>query len=75
MLKTQICVTRPQCVKKKYATQDNNKYDHILKRGPGSIVGIANGYELDGPGIESWWGQDFLRPSRLVLGPTTQPPV
>jgi hypothetical protein len=24
--------------------------------GPGSVVGIATGYELDGPGIESWWG-------------------
>ena len=24
--------------------------------GPGSIVGIATGYGLDGPGIESRWG-------------------
>ena len=24
--------------------------------GPGSIVGIATGYGLDGLGIESWWG-------------------
>jgi hypothetical protein len=42
--------------------------------GPGSVVGIATGYGLDGPGIESWWGQDFLYLSRLALGPT-QPPV
>ena len=27
--------------------------------GPGSLVGIAIGYVLDGPGIESRWGQDF----------------
>jgi len=27
--------------------------------GPGSVVGIATGYGLDGPGIESRWGQDF----------------
>jgi hypothetical protein len=24
--------------------------------GPGSLVGIATAYGLDGPGIESWWG-------------------
>jgi hypothetical protein len=27
--------------------------------GPGSSVGIATGYGLDGPGIESRWGRDF----------------
>ena len=42
--------------------------------GPGSSVGIATGYELDGPGIESRWGLDFLHLSRPDLG-TTQPPV
>jgi hypothetical protein len=42
--------------------------------GPGSSVGIATGYGLDGPGIESWWGRDFSHTSRLALGPT-QPPV
>ena len=26
---------------------------------PGSLVGIAIGYRLDGPGIESRWGRDF----------------
>ena len=31
----------------------------ILWRGPGSAVGIATGYGLDGPGIESRWGRDF----------------
>jgi hypothetical protein len=39
----------------------------------GSSVGIATDYGLDGPGIESRWGEIF-RPSRLALGPT-QPPV
>jgi len=43
-------------------------------RGPGSVVGIATGYGLDGPGIESRCGQDFLHLSRAALGPT-QPPV
>ena len=42
--------------------------------GPGSVVGIAIGYGLDGPGIESRWGRDFPHLSRPALGPT-QPPV
>jgi hypothetical protein len=40
----------------------------------GSSVGIATGYELDGPGIESRWKRDFPHLSRTALGPT-QPPV
>jgi hypothetical protein len=43
-------------------------------RGPGSSVGIATGYGLDGKGIESRWGRDFPHLSRPALGPT-QPPV
>jgi hypothetical protein len=43
-------------------------------RGPGSVVGIANGYGLDGPGIEFRWWRDFQHLSRPALG-TTQPPV
>jgi len=40
-----------------------------------SSVGIATGYGLDGPGIESrWGGRDFPHLSRPALGPT-QPPV
>ena len=27
--------------------------------GPGIVVGIATGYALDGPGIESRWGEIF----------------
>jgi hypothetical protein len=37
---------------------------------PGSVVGIATGYWLDGPGIESWWGRDFPHLSRPALVPT-----
>ena len=32
----------------------------VLYYGLGSSVGIATDYGLDGPGIESWWGRDFL---------------
>jgi len=41
---------------------------------PGSSVGIVTGYGLDGSGIESRCGRDFLHLSRPALGPT-QPPV
>jgi len=42
--------------------------------GPGSIVGIATGYELDSQGIESRWWRDIPHLSRPALG-STQPPV
>ena len=45
----------------------------FLTRGPGSSVSIVTDYGLDGPGIESRWGEIF-RPSRPALGPS-QPPV
>ena len=50
---------------------------HIITSGlsgPGSVVGIATGYGLGSPGIESQWGRDFTHLSRPALGPT-QPPV
>ena len=42
--------------------------------GRDSSVGIAIHCGLDGPGIESRCGRDFLHPSRRALGPT-QPPT
>ena len=45
----------------------------VNKCGPGSVVGIASGYGLDGAGIESRWGRNFPHLS-WALGPT-QPPV
>jgi hypothetical protein len=38
--------------------------------GSGRSIGIATGYGLDGPGIESRWGRDFTHLSRPALGPT-----
>jgi len=45
----------------------------IIRSGPGSSVGIATEYGLDGPGSNSG-GDEIFPPSRLALGPT-QPPV
>jgi hypothetical protein len=42
--------------------------------GPGSSVGIATAYRLEGPGIESRWERDFSHLSRPSLR-TTQPPI
>jgi len=38
--------------------------------GPGSVVGIATGYGLDDPGIESQWGARFSAP--VQTGPGAQ---
>ena len=40
-----------------------------VQKSLGSSVGIATGYGLDGPGIESRWGRDFPHLSRPALGP------
>ena len=39
--------------------------------GPGSVVGIATGYGLDGPGIEFRWGVRLSAP--VQTGPRAQP--
>ena len=44
-----------------------------VRDGPGSSVGIATDYGLEGPGSNAG-GDEILRPSRPALGPT-QPPV
>ena len=41
--------------------------------GPGSSVGIATDYGLDGPGSNPG-GEEIFRPSRPALG-LTQPPI
>jgi hypothetical protein len=49
-------------------------YYYFYSMGRDSSVGIATRYRLEGPGIESRWGPDYLHPSRPALGPT-QPPI
>jgi len=46
---------------------------YIYIYGPGSSVGIATDYGLDGPGSNSG-GDEIFRPFRSALRPT-QPPV
>jgi hypothetical protein len=41
------------------------------QRGPGSSVGRATGYGLEGPVIEFWWGRYYPHLSRPTLGPAT----
>ena len=42
----------------------------IVVCGPGSSIGIATDYGLDGPGIESWWGRDI---PPVQIGPGAHP--
>jgi hypothetical protein len=48
----------------------HNYRPHKL-RGPGSVVGIATGYGLDGSGIASRWGARFFAP--VQFGPGAHP--
>ena len=52
----------------------NFSWRRMNTNGPRSVVGIATGHGLDGPGIESRWKRDFPHLFRPALGPT-QPPV
>jgi hypothetical protein len=60
-------------------TKPTDAYKHlrvsnIILVGRCSVVGIATGYGLDGPGIKSRRERDFPHLSRPAPGPT-QPPV
>ena len=53
---------------------DVTKTEFVLIVVRNNSDGIATGYGLDGPEIQSRWGRDFLQLSRPALRPT-QPPV
>jgi hypothetical protein len=71
---TEKLVIKSLCFIKQQITKYLLKYRPY--RGLGSSVGMATGYGLDGPGIESRWGCDcdFSHTFRPALEPT-QPPV
>ena len=50
------------------------KLTFVMIRGSQDIFGIATRYGLEGPGLEPWWGRDFLHPTRPAPRPS-QPPV
>jgi hypothetical protein len=48
----------------------NIKRSNIFSGAPDSVVVMAAGYELHGPGLEPWWG----RPSRpMHISPEAHP--
>jgi len=48
----------------------NNFVTSAKDSGPGSLVGVATGYGLNGPGTQTRWGRDFPHLSRPAVGPT-----
>jgi len=54
-------------------TEDGIYTRYMTSSGPGSVVGIATGYGLDGPGSNPIGGRDFPHLSRTALGPTQLP--
>jgi hypothetical protein len=69
-------VTRWQWSFNTYTKHEIVRTVHIRRsrngqRGPGSSVGIATGYGMDGPGIESRWRARFYAP--VQTGPGAHP--
>ena len=56
------------------STMSNSIQNLIVYCGPGSSVGIATDYGLDGPGSNPG-GDGIFRPSRPALGPTQLPVI
>ena len=60
---------RDSAIQRRNNTQNNTKVQNTQNRkrkyktsGPGSVIGIATAYGLEGPGIESRWGARFSAP-------------
>jgi hypothetical protein len=60
------------CIAQMHLYLQNRNYTYSTTAcGPGSVIGIATGYGLDGPGIESQWGARFSAP--VQTGPGAHP--
>ena len=70
-----LALTQLRAIYCKYEAASDNftVLRSFIECGPGSSVGIATDYGLDGPGSNPG-GDEFFRPSRPALRPT-QPPV
>ena len=49
------------CLKPQQDTEVHHFAYYMFQSGPVSVVGIATGYGLDRPGIESRWGAEISR--------------
>jgi len=67
------CRTKDACCDRTQSVKDFCVSSRKNVSGPFSSVGIATGYGLDGPGIESRWGRDFPHLSRPALWPNQTP--
>ena len=63
----QTALFKKNCIFSKYLSLSNS-----VSCGPGSSVGIATNYGLDGPGSNPG-GDEIFCPSRPALGPTQSP--
>jgi len=60
-----------ECWYRQIKKDEKLEMSHVKHSGLGSVVGIANGYGLDGPGIEFRWGAIFSAP--VQTGPRAHP--
>jgi hypothetical protein len=76
-----LCATVPHLILLDTVTQKvwlRNTYylspHYVVSLGPGSVVGIATAYGLDGQGIESRWGQPIPKQLQATFLPQFEQP-
>ena len=66
-----LCFRHYDKVTRRFAIRSIFLFSYLVNCGPGSSVGIATGYGLEGPGIESRWGTRFS--AHVQTGPGAHP--